>query len=381
SYPLGFLMDRNEAPEDFKSRFARQGDPDFQAFHHDLYRTCGALRAQEKPQNGRWWVMEQQPGPVNWAPWNPAPLPGMARLWAWEAFAHGAEAVCYFRWRQAPFAQEQQHSGLKRPDNAPAPGLAEAAQVARELAEIPDAETAPSPVALIFDYDSAYAWETQPQGKDFDYFHLVFETYRALRKNGLSIDIIPADGADFSAYKLIFAPGLLHLAPERLAALADSGAHVVFGPRTGLKTAEFSTALPLGPGIPGLQARVSHVESLPPAHPVRLQGAGHVWKWFEHLEGDADVLLETDAGQPVLVHKEKLFYLAGWLDPITLESTARLMAIKAGLEPVSVPLDLRVRDTATHRFWFNYSASSVTYGIAPPEQRVIPAASVVWEPL
>ncbi|MEM9350993.1 MAG: beta-galactosidase, partial [Pseudomonadota bacterium] len=47
SYPLGFLMDRNEAPEDFKSRFARQGDPDFQAFHHDLYRTCGALRAQE----------------------------------------------------------------------------------------------------------------------------------------------------------------------------------------------------------------------------------------------------------------------------------------------------------------------------------------------
>jgi beta-galactosidase len=36
--------------------------------------------------------MEQQPGPVNWAPHNPAPLPGMVRLWTWEAFAHGAEA-------------------------------------------------------------------------------------------------------------------------------------------------------------------------------------------------------------------------------------------------------------------------------------------------
>ncbi len=33
--------------------FARQGDPDFQAFHHDLYRAVG---------RGRWWIMEQQPG-------------------------------------------------------------------------------------------------------------------------------------------------------------------------------------------------------------------------------------------------------------------------------------------------------------------------------
>ena len=86
SYPLGFLEDRVVAPDEFKQAFARQGDPDFQAFHHDLYRTVG---------KGRWWVMEQQPGPVNWAPYNPSPLPGMIRLWSWEAFAHGAEVVCY----------------------------------------------------------------------------------------------------------------------------------------------------------------------------------------------------------------------------------------------------------------------------------------------
>ena len=116
SYPLGFLEDRVVASDEFKQAFARQGDPDFQAFHHDLYRTVG---------KGRWWVVEQQPGPVNWAPYNPSPLPGMIRLWSWEAFAHGAEAVCYFRWRQAPFAQEQMHAGLLRPDSADAPALAE----------------------------------------------------------------------------------------------------------------------------------------------------------------------------------------------------------------------------------------------------------------
>ena len=111
SYPLGFLEDRVGASEAHIRKYVKQGDPDFQALHHDLYRAVG---------KGRWWVMEQQPGPVNWAPHNPAPLPGMVRLWSWEAFAHGAEAVCYFRWRQAPFAQEQMHAGLLRPDSAPA---------------------------------------------------------------------------------------------------------------------------------------------------------------------------------------------------------------------------------------------------------------------
>ena len=79
------------------------------------------------------WVMEQQPGPVNWAQWNPAPLPGMVRLWSWEAFAHGAGCVSYFRWRQAPFAQEQMHAGLNTPDNRLDVGGNEAAQVADEI--------------------------------------------------------------------------------------------------------------------------------------------------------------------------------------------------------------------------------------------------------
>jgi len=172
SYPLGFLEDRVIASSEFKQAFARQGDPDFQAFHHDLYRSVG---------NGRWWVMEQQPGPVNWAPYNPSPLPGMVRLWSWEAFAHGAEAVCYFRWRQAPFAQEQMHAGLLRPDSADAPALAEAKQVAKEISEAPSVEACVSEVALLFDYQSDWMWQTLPQGRGLEYFNLVYDNYRALR--------------------------------------------------------------------------------------------------------------------------------------------------------------------------------------------------------
>ena len=197
SYPIGFLSDRLEADEANKTRYLRQGDPDNQALHHDLYRAVG---------RGRWWVMEQQPGPVNWAPWNPAPLPGMARLWAWEAIAHGAEAVCYFRWRQAPFAQEQHHAGLLRPDSAPAPALTEAAQVAAEIAELGDVGVAKARVALIFDYESHWVIDTQPQGADFSYFRLVLDTYRALRRAGLTIDIVSKD-ASLDDYALVMAPG------------------------------------------------------------------------------------------------------------------------------------------------------------------------------
>lgn len=82
---------------------------------------------------------------MNCAPYNPAPLPDMVRLWTWEAFAHGAEAVCYFCWRQAPFAQEQMHAGLLRPDSVEAPGLAEVRRVAHELADAPDVAAMQAP--------------------------------------------------------------------------------------------------------------------------------------------------------------------------------------------------------------------------------------------
>jgi len=197
SYPLGFLVDRTEASVEWKKRFERQGDPDLQAFHHDLYRAVG---------KGRWWVMEQQPGPVNWAPNNPAPLDGMVRLWTWEAIAHQAEAVCYFRWRQAPFAQEQMHAGLLRPDSQPSAVFNEVLETSNEIRQIGDIDAVQARVALVFDYESCWAWQTQPQGEDFDYFVLCFEFYRSLRRNGLSVDILSSQVDTLDGYSLVLAP-------------------------------------------------------------------------------------------------------------------------------------------------------------------------------
>ncbi|RPE71365.1 beta-galactosidase [Pacificibacter maritimus] len=362
SYPLGFLEDRVTAEPAHKRAFARQGDPDFQAFHHDLYRAVG---------RGRWWIMEQQPGPVNWAPYNPAPLSGMVRLWSWEAFAHGAEAVCYFRWRQAHFAQEQMHAGLQRSDYQDAPAMQEVAQVAAELAKAPDVQPVQAPIALIFDYDAAWAWSVQPHGAELDYFELVFQHYRALRRAGLSVDILPASTREFSGYKLVLAPGLMHMDTDLTKALCASDAVVQLGPRTGARTRDFEVPTPLPPNVPNLDITVARVESLRPDCPIAIEGGGQVILYREELEGTAKAVL-TSGETPVLVGSDRLFYCGAWLDQEGLDRVIAVLCARAGLEIRALPDGIRTRRTATEDFWFNHTNAPVE-----TEFGILPAAGVL----
>ena len=121
SYPTGFVQDRRPgvATEDE----LRAGDPDEVGINHGLYR--GAKRAP-------FWVLEQQPGDVNWPPHAPQPGEGAMRLWAHHAVAHGADAVLYFRWRRCRQGQEQYHAGLRKQDGSPDLGGYDAAVVAAD---------------------------------------------------------------------------------------------------------------------------------------------------------------------------------------------------------------------------------------------------------
>jgi beta-galactosidase len=364
SYPLGFLEDRIDADETFKHDHARQGHPDFQAFHHDLYRAVG---------KGRWWVMEQQPGPVNWAPYNPAPLPGMVRLWTWEAFAHGAENVMYFRWRQAPFAQEQMHSGLLRPDSEVAPAFDEASQVASELEALAEDDNVQAKVALVFDYQSAWATDIQPQGKHCHYFDLVFDHYRAARKLGLSIDIISPTCADLSGYELLMIPGLMTLSAPLRAAIEGFVGLVLAGPRTNAKTAEFSIPLPLPPNLPGLNATIEYVESLRQTAKVPLTIPGNFIKWREQLATTGQIVATTTDGEPAIIEHGNIQYVAGWGDQEVLVYLLENMCAKRNVATEKMPNSVRRRDTKNHRFYFNYANQQRTIA-----DRMIEPAGVIW---
>jgi len=348
SYPLGFLeCGRRDAG--LKKKFARVGDPDFQAFHHDLYRGCG---------RGRWLVMEQQPGAVNWAPWNAAPAPGAIRLWAFEAFAAGAEVVSFFRWRQAPFAQEQMHEGLLLPNGDPNLAFHATAEIARELDAL-DArvETEPSPIALIFDYESAWAWDVERQGQDFRYFDLMLDFYVGLRRLGLSLDIAPATPEAVRGRRLVLAPALFSASEDFVAAVKESGAVALLGPRSGAKTPDFHIPPQLPPGT--LQAlidvRVLGVESLRPGVDVAV-GPGRICGWRERLSLGRGVesLLSASDGETALARSGETFYLAGRADAELLDRVLRLTLESAGLQALDIGEDVRVRDNGATRYVFNY---------------------------
>ena len=355
SYPLGFLEDRSDQGETFKHDYRRQGDPDFQAFHHDLYRAVGGMRSK----NSRWWIMEQQPGPVNWAPYNPAPLPGMVRLWTWEAAAHGAEVISYFRWRQAPFGQEQMHSGLQRPDGVWSAGGREAMAAAKELSLLPDVITTPARIAIVFDYASAWAWDTQPQGQDFDYFRLVYDLYRGLRRLGFTIDILPASTDNFGDRAAVFIPGLWAWTDELRRALDSFSGQVMIGPRSGSKTQNFAIPTALPPKIHGFSCKVSGVESLRPGGAVALERGGHFQIWREFIESDETAVEKTSDGHKAIVSNGSVTYLAGWPDDVAMSRILTAFMRKAGLKPNPMTGGYRRRDFSGFTLHMNYGRETV----------------------
>lgn len=375
SYPLGFLEQFWFSDAD-KLRYQRQGHPDIAAFHHDLYRGCSA---------GRWWVMEQQPGPVNWAQFNPSPLPGMVRLWTLEAMAHGAELVSYFRWRQFPHAQEQMHAGLLRPDNTDDAGAHEIRQVTQEIAAIGAIGQSPKTAALLFDYQSDWVTDIQPQGHGFSALRAAFTFYSAARQLGLDVDILHPE-ASLDGYAMVLVPCLPILSAKTAKQLADFAGPVLVGPRTGSKTADFAIPAQLPPGRLQtlLPIRIVRVESLRPGSFVPGDGFA-MHHWLEHVESALVPEERLSDGRGAVYRHGRLRYVCGWPDDALLMRLIGRMAGEACVATLAVPQDLRIRRAGDLCFAFNYGTAPVSL---PPDRAVhyvlggaeIPAAGVaIWK--
>jgi beta-galactosidase len=389
SYPLGFTQNFFFSAEE-KQHYARIGHPDIAAFHHDLYR--GMCRTTGK---GRWWVMEQQPGPVNWAQWNPAPEAGMVRLWTWQAFAHGAEVVSYFRWRQAPFAQEQMHSGLLRPDRSTDQGGMEAAQVHQELQQLARATalgqlTVKATVALLMDYPSLWMAQIQPQGADYNPLELSFRVYSALRQLGLDVDILPSS-ADVSGYSLVVLPAHLRSDASLAKRLQACSAQIVLGPRSASKTEQLSIPAQLPPGalseLAGVQ--ITRVESLPPGLQAQVTMHGRNFaatRWCEHIQPrGATVEAAFADGRAAVTQHGRTRYVGAWLDHGGWSAVLQRAAQDAGVATASLPKDLRVSRLGDLVFALNFSYTAVAW--EPPStnadcllgsRELAPQAMSVW---
>lgn len=358
-YPLGFL-DRDMSDSEHRQRYMRIGDPDFQTFHHDLYRACG---------KGRWWVMEQQPGPVNWAPNNPSPAKGAVRFWTHEAFAAGAETVSYFRWRQPHFGQEQMHEALLLPDGTPNEAWHIAKDVSVEIANR-TSEQRKAAVAVVFDYESAWAWSIQPQGRSFSYLGLVMTFYRALRRLGLSIDIVPAKPETVNGYSLVLAPGLFKIDAVFADSLGHNGQIALVGPRSGSRTADFQIPQTLPPG-PGLQSRIdinirrSETFAAPASVSVGEAESGFAFQsWREFVTSDSGSISVHERSEDGEIARcsapdSGVHYLAGWPNDAYALHLMKTLCRNADIATVELHRDIRMRRLGDRTYVFNHGPDPV----------------------
>jgi len=357
NYPLGFL-DRDGVKEEDQKKWFRTGHPDSSAFHHDLYRGMGRL-----------WVIEQQPGPVNWAPHNPAPLDGMVKLWALEAMAHGAELMSWFRWRQMPSAQEQMHTGLLLPDGTEDEAASEVRLLCQDLEKLlPHVEALPqhqelsqAEVALIFDYAGDQMLRIQPQGSNYGPLEWVQTVYTSIRRCGVDIDIVQP-GVPLDNYKLVVLSNTVSVDDVLVKELMDCDAHIVVGPRCGSKTEEYSIPPSLPPSLLRslLPIKVTRVESLPDFACLETSNGFTTVRWREKVSSEIKAAATFPDGWGFHYVKNNNHYLNACLDDCSLSKFFEARLSEAGVKTTSCSEGVRLKRMGSLVFAFNYGPDTVT---------------------
>jgi beta-galactosidase len=330
-----------------------------------------------KRQN--FWVMETQPGSVNWAPINNALSPGETRALAWQTIGHGADAVLYWQWRDALNGQEQYHGAIVGPDGKPLPIYAEIAQLGRDFDQTRAALEGTSPhaeVALLHDYDSRWAIDFQPHSKLYDQQQVMLRFYTPLSREQ-TVDVIdPAGPGTLDGYKLLVAPSLNVISEAlaaKLVAWVRGGGYLLLGPRTGMKD-EYNALNPdrqPGPLVDALGGRVEQYYALEgsvgingPAGLVQPGDKADIWgEQLSTSAPDTRVVLTYGAGDGWLVGKPAMIertvgkgtiaYLGTLPDAGLMGRLLDGIAAKAGApamhEPLPEGVELCVRSASGKR--------------------------------
>ena len=285
----------------------RIGDPSFLGFVH----------SQMAGYTGRWALMELQPGQINWSGVPVRLHSGAVRLWLWTAFAHGAEFITTYRYRQPRFGIELFHQGLVGTDGeTPSEGGREFSQTAEEiqrldLSKLPssaddfDPETT---VGLLFDFEQLWCFQTLPQARRWNQPQWLQAWHGACAGQGLRVKVLHPDSPWPRDLKMIVAPALQMVDEtivQRLTDYAKQGGHLVLTCRTGLMDRrgqlwEGPTAAPI---LPLIHATIDGYDSLPDGKFGDVEMDGKKYKW-----GTWGDQLQAGPGTRVLAEYADQFY-------------------------------------------------------------------------
>lgn len=364
-------------------------DPAWNGATHDL--TRGFKRKN-------FWVMETQPGSVNWARINNSLNKGEVRAMAWHAIGHGADTVSYWQWRSALNGQEQYHGTLVGADGTPVPLYDEVAQLGREFAKagpVLAGTTVKSEVALLHSYDSRWAIDWQKHNGDYNTVGCIVDYYRPLRKLAQSVDIV-APTAPLGEYKLVVAPCLNVISDDIAKNLIDyvkNGGHLVMGQRTAMKDDDngLQPQRQPGPLAELLGGRVEQYYALTEAVPVEGNwGADKGKLWAELLSAkspETEVLMRWGKsngwldGQPAAitrkVGKGRITYIGAWIEGEAMTKAAQWMVsdsgVKAAFGPVPEGVDVypRYGEKGPVYILVNFAAAKQTVTLPTPMEDVL----------
>ncbi|WEH38651.1 beta-galactosidase [Streptomyces sp. NBC_01218] len=346
---------------------ADPGAGQYQAMLADMTRSQAA---------GPWMLMEQAAGAVNWRPVNHPKPRGLNRLWSLQSVARGADAVCYFQWRQSRQGSEKFHSAMVSHAGPEGRSFREITRIGAELATLaPEVSGAhaPAEVAVLHDWDAW--WGSAQEGRPsshLQYPEIVRAWHRALWENGTATDFARPE-ADLSGYRMVVVPQLYLLtdaAVDNLVAYVAGGGTLVSGFFTGVADVDDR----IRPG--GMDARLRALFSIRTLHewwPVepdaRVTCDGfRGLLWSEELEADgtgetvaAYVGGELD-GLPAVLRKGGAWYVSTLPEPEALRELLGRVAGEAGVRPVVAGLPAGVE--AVRRggllFLFHHGRGTVT---------------------
>ncbi|WP_341996424.1 beta-galactosidase [Microbacterium sp. LWH7-1.2] len=201
------------------------------ALVQDLMRSLG---------HGRPWVlMEQAMSATSWRPHNLPKSRDRARLDSLQAVARGADAICFFQWRQARTGAERFHSAMLPHAGADSEVFATTCALGADLRRLRPVVggRVEASVALLFDWPSRWAAEEPGRPTQrLDTLGQVQRWHRALWRRGIAVDLV-RPGADLSAYRTVLVPHTYIVetdAAATLRAAVERGASLVVGPFSGV---------------------------------------------------------------------------------------------------------------------------------------------------
>jgi beta-galactosidase len=208
------------------------------------------------------WVMEQQSGSGGWEIISVAPRPGEIRLWAYQAIAHGADGVIFFRWRTALFGTEEYWHGILDHHAIPGRRYEEVKRMGQELLQAGErilGSITRAPVAFLNDYDARWAFQIQANNPQFQYPQHFQQLYDAFHRHNPGIDVIAALD-DLSQYQVVVAPALHVVTPamaENLKNYVQGGGTLLLTARSGVKNLANDV---IDKPLPGLLSEIAGVE-------------------------------------------------------------------------------------------------------------------------